>query len=134
METNEYADWTVEPHKQNDLAFLFGVDVEEETDSRLRVLLTYIESPAAIERKEFKQLEFWMFKEDGAKLASVLTRLTASNGMGDDADTEDVPPNKGSELESFRGGSPGGLMASTVVLGTGQMFCTMCDGTRAICE
>jgi hypothetical protein len=93
METNEYADWTIEPRKQDDLAFLFGVDVEEETDSRLRLLVTYIESPAAIERKEFKQLEFWMFKEDGAKLASVLTRLTASNGTGDDADTNlDVPP------------------------------------------
>jgi hypothetical protein len=75
METNEYADWKIAPNTQDDLAFLFGVDVEEETDSRLRLLVTYIESPAAIERKEFKQLEFWMFKEDGAKLAKVLTRL-----------------------------------------------------------
>ena len=37
--------------------------------------ISYIESSAAIERKEFKQLEFWMFKEDGDKLAKVLTRL-----------------------------------------------------------
>jgi hypothetical protein len=77
MAENEYADWTVAPNQQDELAFLFGVDVEEETDSRLRLLVTYIESPPAIERKEFKQLEFWMFKEDGAKLASVLTRLPA---------------------------------------------------------
>ena len=75
METNEYADWTIAPNTQDDLAFLFGVDMEEVTDSRLRLLVTYIESPAAIERKEFKQLEFWMFKKDGAKLAKVLTRL-----------------------------------------------------------
>ena len=37
--------------------------------------ISYIGSSAAIERKEFKQLEFWMFKEDGDKLAKVLTRL-----------------------------------------------------------
>jgi hypothetical protein len=90
MAENEYADWTIAPNMQDDLSFLFGVDVEEETDSRLRLLVTYIESPAAIERKEFKQLKFWMFEEDGAKLARVLTRLTASTSTGDETAPTDA--------------------------------------------
>lgn len=83
MNKADFKDWKVERHSNRDIAFMFGVDVEQESTNQLRLTCTYIESPEAVNRKEFKQIEFWIYKEEAAKLGSILTRLASSNGAID---------------------------------------------------
>lgn len=85
---SEFADWTIEEHSGHD-CFLFRTNVDDEEKGRLSLTCTYIESPEAVDRKEFKQIRFWMYKEDAMKLADVILRVSLSSGAEGDDPTQE---------------------------------------------
>jgi len=85
---NEIEDWTIEKHKGDD-CFVFHSEVDDEKQGRLSLTCTYIESPEAVDRKELKQIRFWMYKDEAAELANIILRVASSGSAEGDHPTQE---------------------------------------------